>query len=154
MAHALVTGGAGFIGSHVIDSLLADGWTVTAFDNFDPFYDREVKERNIAPHRKHHAYELVEGDLRDADGMRAALRGQYDVLVHLAAKAGVRPSIEDPVSYQEVNVRGYTDGAVWARGDAKYLMRRVTALSISASSTAASLVHPCAITAKPSPAKK
>ncbi len=106
MSHALVTGGAGFIGSHVIDSLLADGWTVTAFDNFDPFYDREVKERNIAPHRKHHAYELVEGDLRDADGMRTALRGQYDVLVHLAAKAGVRPSIEDPVSYQEVNVRG------------------------------------------------
>jgi UDP-glucuronate 4-epimerase len=104
--HALVTGGAGFIGSHLVDRLLADGWTVTVLDNFDPFYDRSIKEANIAAHRPHPRYALVEADLRDLDGMRRALAGGYDVIVHLAAKAGVRPSIEDPVSYQEVNVRG------------------------------------------------
>jgi UDP-glucuronate 4-epimerase len=106
MRHALVTGGAGFIGSHLVDSLLDDGWAVTAFDNFDPFYDRAVKERNVEAHRHYARYRLIEGDLRDLDGMRRALPGDYDVVVHLAAKAGVRPSIEDPVSYQEVNVRG------------------------------------------------
>ena len=105
MAHALVTGGAGFIGSHLVDSLLADGWRVTVFDNFDSFYDRRVKERNIAPHRTHPSYTLVPGDLRDAASVRQ-LESSYDVIVHLAARAGVRPSIEDTVGYQEVNVTG------------------------------------------------
>src|SRR5689334_11868080 len=104
--HVLVTGGAGFIGSHLVDSLLIDGWRVTVLDSFDPFYPRHLKERNIAGHRDSQAYRLVEVDLRDADAMRRALAGEYDVIVHLAAKAGVRPSIEDPVGYQEVNVRG------------------------------------------------
>ena len=104
--HVLVTGGAGFIGSHLVDSLLRDGHTVTALDNFDPFYDRSVKEQNIAAHRRSPAWTLVDCDLRDADALRTRLDGQYDVIVHLAAKAGVRPSIADPVSYQEVNVRG------------------------------------------------
>src|SRR5215218_10092052 len=62
MKHALVTGGAGFIGSHLVDSLLADGWRVTAFDNFDPFYDPVIKEGNVAAHRKNPSYELVRGD--------------------------------------------------------------------------------------------
>jgi UDP-glucuronate 4-epimerase len=104
--HALVTGAAGFIGSHLVDRLLADGWRVTALDNFDPFYDRTIKERNIAAHRVHPAYRLVETDLRDREAMSGALRDEYDVIVHLAARAGVRPSIADPVGYQEVNVRG------------------------------------------------
>ena len=104
--HALVTGAAGFIGSHLVDRLLADGWRVTALDNFDPFYDRAIKERNIAAHRAHAAYRLVEADLRDGDAMSRALVDDYDVIVHLAARAGVRPSIADPVGYQEVNVRG------------------------------------------------
>jgi len=106
MRHALVTGAAGFIGSHLVDGLLAGGWSVTAFDNFDPFYDRAVKERHIEAHRRHPRYVLVEGDLRDLDGMRRTIGGEYDVVVHLAAKAGVRPSIEDPFTYQDVNVRG------------------------------------------------
>jgi UDP-glucuronate 4-epimerase len=106
MRHALVTGGAGFIGSHLVDTLLADAWDVTVLDNFDPFYDRAVKERNVAAHRPHRKYRLVEADLRDIDGMRRALSGNYDVIVHLAAKAGVRPSIEDPIGYQDVNVKG------------------------------------------------
>jgi UDP-glucuronate 4-epimerase len=104
--HALVTGGAGFIGSHLVDSLLADDWKVTVVDNFDPFYARATKERNVRAQRGNPRYTLVEADLCDAEAMRARLRGGYDVIVHLAARAGVRPSIEDPVGYQEVNVRG------------------------------------------------
>jgi UDP-glucuronate 4-epimerase len=106
MKHALVTGGAGFIGSHLVDALLAEQWQVTVFDNFDPFYDVAVKEQNIAPHARHPNYRLVRGDLRDLETMRTGLGGNYDVIVHLAARAGVRPSIQDPVGYQEVNVRG------------------------------------------------
>lgn len=106
MRHALVTGGAGFIGSHLVDRLLAEGWRVTVVDNFDPFYDPAIKRQNIEPHLEHPNYRLVEADIRDLEGLRAQLSGDYDVIVHLAAKAGVRPSIKDPVGYQEVNVRG------------------------------------------------
>jgi UDP-glucuronate 4-epimerase len=106
MSHVLVTGGAGFIGSHVVDSLLADGYRVTVLDNFDPFYPRPFKERNIASHRRHPSWELVEGDLRDLEGMRTQLRGEWDAIVHLAAKAGVRGSVKDPIGYYDVNVRG------------------------------------------------
>jgi len=103
---ALVTGGAGFIGSHVVDLLLAEGWRVTVVDNFDPFYARRLKLENVAPHREHAGYRLAEIDIRDADALDAGLRDDYDVIVHLAAKAGVRPSIEDPLAYQAVNVLG------------------------------------------------
>ena len=106
MKHALVTGGAGFIGSHLVDSLLADGWRVTAFDNFDPFYDRAIKEANVRNHEAHPAFALVRGDLRDAKAVNALGDTPYDVIVHVAARAGVRPSIEDPVGYQDVNVTG------------------------------------------------
>lgn len=105
MRHALVTGGAGFIGSHLVDRLLAEGWQVTCLDNFDPFYDPAIKRRNIAPHLDYSTYRLEEIDIRDVDGLRR-LSGDYDVIVHLAAKAGVRPSIEDPIGYQQVNVTG------------------------------------------------
>ena len=106
MPHVLVTGGAGFIGSHVVDSLLADGFRVSVLDNFDPFYPRACKERNIASHRQHPSWELIEGDLRDLEGMRARLPGEWDAIVHLAAKAGVRGSVKDPIGYYDVNVRG------------------------------------------------
>jgi UDP-glucuronate 4-epimerase len=106
MKHALVTGGAGFIGSHLVDALLADGWRVTVFDNFDPFYDPAIKERNVAPHLHHSAFTLVRGDLRNAQAVQQLGQASFDVIVHLAARAGVRPSIEDPVGYQEVNVAG------------------------------------------------
>jgi len=104
--HVLVTGGAGFIGSHLVDSLLEEGHEVTVLDSFDPFYARSVKERNVAAHRGHSRWRLVETDVCDLEGMRTALTGQYDCIVHLAARGGVRPSIDDPLSYQEVNVRG------------------------------------------------
>lgn len=106
MKSALVTGGAGFIGSHLVDRLLAEGWFVTVVDNFDPFYDPVIKRRNIAPHLEYKNYKLVEADIRDLETLRERLKNDYDVIVHLAAKAGVRPSIKDPVTYQEVNVRG------------------------------------------------
>lgn len=106
MPHALVTGGAGFIGSHVVDSLLADGWRVTCFDNFDPFYDPSVKEENIRAHVTHPGYRLVRGDLRDAASLAPLAGERYDAIVHLAARVGVRASIQDPGGYQQVNVGG------------------------------------------------
>lgn len=102
---ALVTGGAGFIGSHLVDRLLADGWSVTAVDNFDPFYSPAAKWRNVESQLGHPALRLVEADVCDASALHA-LPGGYDVVVHLAAKAGVRPSIEAPAAYQRVNVEG------------------------------------------------
>jgi UDP-glucuronate 4-epimerase len=103
---ALITGGAGFIGSHVTDRLLASGWSVTAVDNFDPFYDANIKWRNIEAHLNNPQYTLLNADVRDLQGLRTRLPGGWDVIVHLAAKAGVRPSIADPGAYQEVNVLG------------------------------------------------
>ena len=106
MKHALVTGGAGFIGSHLVDSLLADGWRVTVFDNFDPFYDPAIKEANIRAHESDARFALVRGDLRDVNAVDGLGHTTFDVIVHLAARGGVRPSIADPVGYQEVNVAG------------------------------------------------
>jgi UDP-glucuronate 4-epimerase len=112
--HALITGGAGFIGSHLVDSLLRDGHRVTVVDNFDPFYPRQIKERNISEHRRNGAWRLIEADLRDS-AIATQLVGDYDVIVHLAAKAGVRPSIENPMAYQEVNVAGTQNLLEFAR---------------------------------------
>ena len=79
---------------------------MTVLDNFDSFYQRRFKERNIQSHRNQPNWRLVEVDLRDSVQLAEQLTGPYDAIVHLAAKAGVRPSIEDPLSYQDVNVRG------------------------------------------------
>lgn len=79
---------------------------MTGVDNFDPFYPPELKRRNIAPQLTNEHYRLVEADIRDLGALAGRLEGGYDVIVHLAAKAGVRPSIQEPIAYQEVNVRG------------------------------------------------
>lgn len=101
----LLTGAAGFIGSNLAEALLARGEEVVGFDNFDPFYPRAVKEANLARARDHGHFRLVEGDIRDGAAL-AALPAGIDTVIHLAALPGVRPSIEDPERYAEVNVLG------------------------------------------------
>ena len=103
----LVTGAAGFIGSHLCEKLLAEGKQVIGLDNFDPFYDPDIKRANLVDVMKSGAFTLVEGDIRDSKCVEEILSGTgVDMMVHLAAKAGVRPSLEDPLAYQDVNVRG------------------------------------------------
>jgi len=105
----LVTGAAGFIGSHLTESLLQAGARVTGLDNFDPFYPRSEKERNLAACLSHPRFQMLEGDIRDGDFVRTALAAAApQVIVHLAARAGVRPSLGDPAGYADVNVRGTT----------------------------------------------
>jgi len=101
----LVTGAAGFIGSHTVARLLADGWAVTGLDNFDPFYDRALKEEGLRPLLDHPRFTFREGDIRRPADVDAALT-RVDAVVHLAARAGVRPSIEDPEAYTSINVGG------------------------------------------------
>ena len=84
-----------------------EGWEVTVVDNFDPYYDPSAKRENVAPHRDDARYHLVEADIRDADALRSVFLGaSFDVIVHLAARAGVRASIDDPIACQQVNVTG------------------------------------------------
>lgn len=101
----LITGAAGFIGSNLIRSLLQDGrYNVIGLDNFDTFYSRAEKERNISDFSNDKNFRFYEGDIRNKADLDAL--DDIDVIVHLAAKAGVRPSIKDPILYQEVNVGG------------------------------------------------
>lgn len=102
---ALITGAAGFIGSHLTERLLADGHSITGVDNFDHSYDPQIKRRNIAPSLENDNFRLIEADIRDAGAMDKAVCG-VDAVVHLAAKAGVRPSIAQPLLYADVNVNG------------------------------------------------
>lgn len=103
----LVTGAAGFIGSHCCERLLARGDEVIGLDNFDPLYDPRIKRRNLAAFCDHERFTFAEVNLCDAEAMRAFWKGQCaDVraVVHLAARAGVRPSLADPVGYEQCNV--------------------------------------------------
>jgi UDP-glucuronate 4-epimerase len=103
----LVTGAAGFIGSHLCERLVAEGWRVVGLDNFDPFYEAAIKRRNLTTLLGSAQFELAEGDIRDAGCVESILgQGGFEAIVHLAAKAGVRPSIEDPVGYMDVNIHG------------------------------------------------
>ncbi|MFT5735167.1 MAG: UDP-glucuronate 4-epimerase [Planctomycetota bacterium] len=119
----LVTGGAGFIGSHLVEALVKRGDQVVILDSFNDFYDPSIKRRNLeaieaaagAPMviwgqgdgAADGPVELLEGDIRDAELMASLFEcGKFDGVVHLAAMAGVRPSLEDPLHYQDVNVRG------------------------------------------------
>lgn len=117
----LVTGSAGFIGSHVAERLIGHGHVVFGVDNFDPFYDRAIKDSNHAELLDSTAYRFSEADIGDADAMAAVfaeavrIDRPIDLVVHLAAKAGVRPSIEDPIGYTRTNVDGTTSVLQCAR---------------------------------------
>jgi UDP-glucuronate 4-epimerase len=104
----LITGGAGFIGSHLVRRLLSEGdWNVTVVDNFCDFYSPEVKRRNLSPFVSDARFRLYETDIRDVDGLEKVFSGaDYAAIVHLAARAGVRPSLEIPGEYAETNVVG------------------------------------------------
>lgn len=103
----LVTGGAGFIGSHVTEALLARGERVLCVDNFDSFYDPAIKRRNIRGALANAKYTLIEGDIRDQTAMEKLCEAHgVTRIFHAAARAGVRPSIQDPFLYEDVNVRG------------------------------------------------
>jgi UDP-glucuronate 4-epimerase len=101
----LVTGGAGFIGSHFVERGLVLGHSVEVMDDFNDFYDPAIKRANVADFAKHVA--VHEQDIRDGDGvLRVVKGGKYDCIVHLAARAGVRPSIRDPKLYLDTNITG------------------------------------------------
>lgn len=121
----LVTGGAGFIGSHLVDRLLKEGKRVTVIDNFNSFYSPETKRENIAAHLTNPSYNLIEGDLRNVDDVQKAFAsGPFDVVVHLAAMAGVLPSLQNPALYMDVNVMGTQRilDAITAQTTAPYLV--------------------------------
>jgi len=103
----LITGGAGFIGSHLADRRLAKGDRVVVLDDFNDFYDPALKRGNVAAHAGNRAYRLVEGDIRDGALLQRLFEQEsFDTVLHLAARAGVRPSLTQPVLYEDVNVVG------------------------------------------------
>ncbi|TAK04860.1 NAD-dependent epimerase/dehydratase family protein [Patescibacteria group bacterium] len=107
MAQTVVTGGAGFIGSHVVRALLDRGERVVVIDNFDDYYDPAIKRRNVAPFLGHPNARLIEADIRDAAAMSAAFAGiGPHRLVHLAGRGGVRPSLALPYLYFDLNLLG------------------------------------------------
>jgi len=103
--NVLVTGGVGFIGSHLCERLLAEGKGVVCLDNFDDYYDPAIKRGRAERLERNPGFRLVEGDVRD-ESLLGALFGDVDAVVHLAARAGPRPSIEQPKLYYDVNVMG------------------------------------------------
>ncbi len=107
MAKVLVTGGAGFIGSHLLERLLADGHDVVSVDNFDDFYPHPRKQANLALLADHPRHRFVELDIRDSRALRDLWAGErFDTVCHLAARAGVRPSLPHPALYWDINTRG------------------------------------------------
>jgi UDP-glucuronate 4-epimerase len=108
MRKILITGGAGFIGSHLVEQLLAEGdWQITVVDDFNDFYDPAIKRANVQAPLSDPKYTLVKADIRDQNALQEAFAGpQYDCIVHLAARAGVRPSLLEPQLYVETNING------------------------------------------------
>jgi UDP-glucuronate 4-epimerase len=108
MKNILITGGAGFIGSHLVDRLLGEGgWRITVVDDFNDFYDPAIKRENARVRLGNPDYKLVEADIRNPEALaRAFAETDFDCIVHLAARAGVRPSLKEPRLYVETNING------------------------------------------------
>ena len=108
MKNILITGGAGFIGSHLVDRLLAEGgWSITVVDDFNDFYDPAIKRENVRARLSNPNFKLVEADIRNqADLEKAFGETQFDRIAHLAARAGVRSSLKEPRLYVETNING------------------------------------------------
>ncbi len=108
MQSILITGGAGFIGSHLVDRLVAEGeWRVSVVDDFNNFYDPAIKRGNASRHENNSNYRLFEADIRDAAALKQIFaETEFDCIVHLAARAGVRPSLTQPQLYAETNING------------------------------------------------
>lgn len=102
---ALVTGGAGFIGSHLVDRLLNEGYNVTAIDNFDAYYDPKLKYKNIEHNLKNPNFRLIEGDIRDGRNIETAMN-DLELIFHEAAQPGVRISVNDPIKTNDINIMG------------------------------------------------
>ena len=108
MKNILITGGAGFIGSHLVDLLMAEGgWRITVVDDFNDFYDPAIKRENVQTRLANPDFKLVEADIRNYEQLAQALGDTaFDCIVHLAARAGVRPSLKEPRLYVETNING------------------------------------------------
>ncbi len=107
MKNYLITGVAGFIGSHLLEALLIRGDSVIGVDNFDSFYSKTTKQKNIESALTHSNFAFIESDIRDSDSLKAVFdKNRFDAVIHLAARAGVRNSLKAPQSYYEVNVMG------------------------------------------------
>jgi UDP-glucuronate 4-epimerase len=108
MKNILITGGAGFIGSHLVDLLMAEGgWRITVVDDFNDFYDPAIKRENVRTRLANPDFKLVEADIRNYEQLAHAFGGAgLDCIVHLAARAGVRPSLKEPRLYAETNING------------------------------------------------
>jgi UDP-glucuronate 4-epimerase len=116
MGRVLVTGGAGFIGSHLLEALLGRGCDAATVDNFDDFYAPAIKRRNLKEVSRRGSVPLFEADIRDAPALQKVFSAtKPEVVIHLAARAGVRPSIEQPALYEAVNVAGTVNLLTLAR---------------------------------------
>lgn len=111
----LLTGGAGFIGSHCSKALLDEGNNVTVIDNYDPFYSKQIKENNIRQLKAFPSFTFMEGDITESTLFNQLSDKYFDCIIHLAAKAGVRPSIDNAPAYENTNVKGTLNLLEFAR---------------------------------------